>query len=172
MIILGIDNGITGAITAIQDGKIITHGNMFTIKDLSYTKNAQWVTRIDFNKLNDFLKELSEKGQILCYIERPMVNPMRFKSSVSAIRALEATLIALELNKIPYKYIDSKEWQKKLLPSGVNKEDLKQASLRVAKRLFPEIEIKNADSILIAYWAWQKEVLENGRRNTYNSKNK
>ena len=72
---------------------------------------------------------------------------------MSAIRALEATLIALEILEMPYEYIDSKEWQKGLLPEGLKGEALKPASLDVGRRLFPKIDFKgfaDADSLLIA----------------------
>jgi hypothetical protein len=63
---------------------------------------------------------------------------------------LEATEIVLEELQIPYQFIDSKEWQKVLLPSGLKGDQLKKAALDVAKRLFPKQEIVNADSLLIA----------------------
>jgi hypothetical protein len=68
------------------------------------------------------------------------------------VRALEATLIALEEMEWPYSYIDSKEWQKVMLPSGLKGSDLlKKASLDVGKRLFPTLNIKkDADGLLIA----------------------
>jgi len=37
-----------------------------------------------------------------------------------------------------------------LLPSGLQKEELKKAANDVVRRLFPKQEIVNADSILIA----------------------
>ena len=107
-------------------------------------------------------------------IERPMVNPCRFTATVSAVRALEATLIVLEALAIPYEYIDSKEWQRELLPKGLWKAkltktgrtvqkaesaDLKFASIEVAKRLFPNaptLKVGDADGMLIAEYARRK----------------
>jgi hypothetical protein len=83
-------------------------------------------------------------------IERSMINPMRWVASVSAIRCLEATEIILEELQIPYQFIDSKEWQKVLLPSGLKGDQLKKAADDVAKRLFPKQTIVNSDSLLIA----------------------
>jgi hypothetical protein len=87
-----------------------------------------------------------------------MVNSTRFNATLSAIRALEATLIALEESQFPYEYIDSKEWQKLLLPKGLKGSDeLKKASLDVGKRMFPELEIKkDADGLLIAEFMRRK----------------
>jgi hypothetical protein len=81
-----------------------------------------------------------------------MINSTRFNASLSAVRALEATLIALEQFQFRYEYIDSKEWQKLLLPKNIKGSDeLKKASLDIGKRMFPDLDIKkDADGLLIA----------------------
>jgi hypothetical protein len=91
-----------------------------------------------------------------------MVNSTRFNATLSAIRALEATLIALEQAQWPYEYIDSKEWQKELLPKGLKGSDeLKNASLDIGKRLFPELNIKkDADGLLIAEYLRRKQNMK------------
>jgi len=154
---LGIDNGVTGSIGIILDNEY----NFFKTpikKELSYTKSKQWLNRIDFNKLQ---KDLSIYNIHLAVIERAMVNPGRFKATMSAMRALEATQIVLEQLKIPYQWIDSKEWQKAMLPAGLEKEELKEASLQIGKRLFPNIkweDFDDADGILIARYAQLKNL--------------
>jgi hypothetical protein len=86
-----------------------------------------------------------------------MVNPGRFFASMSAMRALESTLIVLELHNIPFVYLDSKEWQQVLLPKSLKKDDLKKASLDIGKRLFPKLPLKgDADGILIAEYLKRK----------------
>lgn len=114
-------------------------------------------------KLHDLLVEY--KGtNILAVIERPFVNPSMFKSTLSAIRALEATLVILEHIGIPIRYIDSKEWQKELLPEGTKgTTELKKASLDIASRMFPtHIDTikkqKDGDGILIAEYARLKNL--------------
>jgi hypothetical protein len=85
-----------------------------------------------------------------------MVNPMRFLATTSALRALEATLIVIEQLELPYQYIDSKEWQKALLPHGLKREELKKAAIDIAKRLFPQftnLSSGQADALLIAEYA-------------------
>ena len=89
-------------------------------------------------------------------IERPMVNPTRFAATISAIRCLEATELLLEELRIPYQFIDSKEWQKALLPSGLKGNDLKLGSESVANRLYPRLKIVNPDCLLIALYCKNK----------------
>lgn len=153
---LGIDNGVSGSIGIVNQTSSV-YLSMPIKRVLNYTKSKQFLNRIDVDNLRLILSAYSSL-EMLCLVERPMINPTRFKATVSAIRALEATIIVLEALKIPYQYIDSKEWQKSLLPSGLRGPELKLASLEVGKRLFPSINFKgckDADGLLIA---------EHGRR--------
>ena len=150
-IFIGIDNGVSGSVGVIC-GEIKLYVKIPVKKVLNYTKSKQFLHRIDCISLNLFLFDFST-SQTFCMIERPMINPIRFKASVSAIRAMEATMIVLELLKIPYEFIDSKQWQKALLPAGLEKEELKVASLDVGKRLFPQVNFDgfaDADGLMIA----------------------
>jgi len=143
----------------VYDDGTAEYHKMPVKNELNYTKSKQWINRIDMDKLIGIFsqiilnKSLSDGSGMFAVIERPMVNPMRFKASVSALRALEATLLSVEQMGMKYRYIDSKEWQKELLPKGLKKEELKEASMQVGKRLFPEIDLKkfkDADGLLIA----------------------
>ena len=147
---IGIDNGVTGTIGIINESRIMI-SKVPVRKVLNYTKAKQFLNRIDSNGLYELLVNFSTNS--FCFIERPMINPKRWKASVSAIRALEATIVILERIAIPYQFIDSRKWQKELLPSGLKKEELKEASLDVGKRLFPDIDFtgfRDADGLLIA----------------------
>jgi hypothetical protein len=162
---IGIDNGVSGSI-AILDTIInsVQYYQTPTKSEQSYTKTKQKITRIDVNGLRKVL-EYCNSDNSKCLIERPMVNPGRFKATASAIRALEATLIVLEELEIPYQYIDSKEWQKVLLPSGLKGDDLKDASLDIAKRLFPSIKPKkDGDGLLIAEYLRRKELTPENKK--------
>ncbi len=162
-IYVGIDNGVTGTIGVVfPDGtsrliKVPVH------KEQNYTKKKGNISRIKGGELYLFLDDCVAPGVIpvFCAIERPMVNPKRFTATISAIRALEATLIVVEMLDLPYMYIDSKEWQKELLPKGCKGDDLKPASRDIGCRLFPQhreiIEKhKDADGILIAEYLKRK----------------
>ena len=161
---IGIDNGVTGSIGVIYENGEVEYISTPTFPQLSYTKKAQNITRIDTQELRTILSGIisnSSSKQFKILIERPFVNPTGFKATQSSMRSLEATLIVLEDFGLSYEYIDSKEWQKKLLPEGIKgTANLKSASADIGLRLYPQLkrEIakqKDADGILIA---------EHGRR--------
>lgn len=157
---IGIDNGVSGSIgwtsTTNKVGQVPTP----VFQSLNYQKKVSYTSRISTPTLFKLLSDLTvDYDDSLCLLERPMVNPGRFKATQSAMRALEATLIVLESLKIPVQYVDSKQWQKEMLPKGSKgSAQLKNVSLGVGRRLFPtlpslqEKNCKDADGILIAEW--------------------
>lgn len=154
---IGVDNGVTGGVTILSElGTVLLHIKTPVKNHLSYTKKKAFVNRIDFPKLKAELEKAGE--DTFCYIERPLVNPTRFMATVSAIRCLEATEIILEELQIPYQFLDSKEWQKELLPSGLKGVELKKAADDVAKRLFPKLKVVNSDCLLIAEYCRRKNT--------------
>ena len=160
MVTIGIDNGPTGSIGIINDSGPLLFKTPVT-KEQNYTKTKQNITMVEVLELVDLLKPyISETTK--CYLERPMVNPFRFKSTLSAVRALQVTIDALKFLKLKPYYVDSKSWQKALLPIGIKgSEELKKASLEVGKKLFPTINFKgfkDSDSLLIAEYYRRREV--------------
>lgn len=153
-IFIGIDNGVSGTIGVVGEKVIFTKTP--TKNELDYTKKKANLTRVDYRKLYDLLNEISQQystDEIIVAIERPMVNPTRFTATKSALRAWEALLICIEELGLPYIFIDSKEWQKVMLPKGVTSTELKKASLNVGSRLFPtfkDVKHEDRDGILIA----------------------
>jgi hypothetical protein len=162
MLFIGIDNGVTNNGIGVLNER--GEARLYPLpikKELSYTKEAKHISRIDFDLLRVLFGEIVgdfNEPDVKVGLERPMVNSTRFNASMSAIRALEATLIALEDAQWPYEYIDSKEWQKVLLPKGIKGSDeLKKASLDIGKRMFPTLKIKkDADGLLIAEYLRRK----------------
>lgn len=158
---IGIDNGVTGSIGLIAEGLGLMVRTPVK-KELSYTKKKQNITRIDSVKLLRFLEDYTVQHEsVRAMIERPLVNPGMFKATLSAMRALEATLNVLEILGIGYEYIDSKEWQKALLPDGCKGKELKEASAQIGTRLYPSnAEIirrqKDSDGLLIAHYLQSK----------------
>ncbi len=155
---IGIDNGISGSL-----GSLIGNGQTFLDpmpirRELNYTKAKKWINRVDFPKLSERLRQLNIMDTMVL-LERPMVNPGRFAATVSALRAMEATLIAVEQAGMAYQYVDSREWQRVMLPSGLKGEELKKASLEVGRRMWPQIQTKtDFDSLLMAEWARRKSL--------------
>ena len=152
---IGIDNGVTGSI-----GVITTNGSHFfetpIKKEQNYTKKKDNISRIDVVKLDELLCLYEHPFAVL---ERPFTNPKMWKTTISAIRTLEATISYLESMNIGFVYIDSKEWQRDLLPTGVKGSSaLKKASHDIGIRMFPQhrelIEKHgDADGLLIAEYA-------------------
>lgn len=161
---IGIDNGVSGTIAIIKPESVIFEKTP-VFEQLSYTKTKKYINRIDVPALTKFLFNEAvpfdgDTSRLFAIIERPMVNPGRFLATASALRALEATLIVIESLKIPFQYIDSKEWQKALLPSGLKGPALKKASKEVGLRLFPNIQLKHEDydGLLIAEYARRRQL--------------
>jgi hypothetical protein len=164
MVFIGFDNGVTnngiGAINSTGEARLYS---LPIKKELSYTKEAKHISRIAYPELVSLMDTIMkdfDSTDIHVGLERPMVNSTRFNASLSAIRALEATLIAVEEKQWAYEYIDSKEWQKVLLPKGLKGSDeLKNASFDVGRRMFPKLNIKkDADGLLIAEYLRRKAL--------------
>jgi len=161
IVYVGIDNGVSGSIGIIKQGKSQMLF-MPTRSELSYTKAKRNITRIDWWALRQLLMEFLPLGKIedervvRVFLERPMVNPMRFQATASALRAMEATLVVLEMFKLPLQYVDSRQWQKAMLPNGLKGADqLKKASRDIGCRMFPHLskiidKQGDADGLLIA----------------------
>jgi hypothetical protein len=159
-IFVGIDNGITGSIGIISKDKY-DFLPVPSFEDREYTKKKQFLHRIDVKKL---ISLLPANGFIL--VERPMVNTRAFVSSKSALRALEATMISLELRGYKrgesYDFVDSKDWQKEFFSSAIiGRKELKNASKIIGLKLFPLNEklinkLGDADGLLIAEYARRK----------------
>jgi hypothetical protein len=168
MIYIGIDNGVSGSIAVLDNsGKVLLFEQTPIKSERNYTKEEHFLNRLDHAKLKElfflvFKLNDNSTENIKIYIERPMVNPMRWKASMSAIRCLESLLVVLEQLKLDksYEYIDSKEWQKAMLPKSVIKkgsEKLKKSGIRVSKKLFPSVKITtDADALLIAEYYRKK----------------
>lgn len=167
-IYIAIDNGTSGTIGLIYPDSTYYFDFVPVFSQQSYTKTKQNITRIDVKKLMTILEErltisndIFSDNNCLVLIERPMINPMRFKASISAARALESTLLCVEHFELPYQYEDSKAWQKELLPAGLKDVELKKASLDIGNRLFPAYKNNkhpDRDSLLMAEYARRKNL--------------
>ena len=153
---IGIDNGTSGSIGIITKDK--TYFLQTPKKEeQDYTKKKKRITRLNSIVFKNILESL--EGDLFLTMERPLVNPKMFKATEGALRCFEAELVIIENLKIAYTFIDSKEWQRVLLPKGIRgTRELKRASLELGLRLFPSLEKeikkqKDADGLLIALWS-------------------
>ena len=157
---VGWDNGTNTGVAIIDDEKNAQYFKLPVKSTINYQKKKENITRIDTAKMKEKLKDCDPLKTIVL-IERPMVNPGMFKASLSGVRALEATLIVVEDLGLSYRFMDSKNWQSEMLPSGIHGKDLKTVSLQVGQRLFPNLVwkgFKDADSLLMAEWARLKNL--------------
>lgn len=177
--IIGLDNGATGSIGVINtddDYNIISYDfeptpnkNAVNYQKPTLKRGKKHYThckRIDFDGLYAFLFENIQKEnceEITVTIERPLNNPNMYTSTLSAMRALEATVICLEQIGVDYEFIDSKTWQKAILGHDVEgRENLKKKSMKTASALFPVFKNrfskqKDGDGILIAEYVRRKK---------------
>ena len=92
-VIFGLDNGTTGTISCMFD-KYLDFLETPSIESLDYTQEIQKMNRIDIltlktwfeNNLNLAKKFYKKKIKAIVILERPMVNPQRFKQSRICIK--------------------------------------------------------------------------------------
>jgi hypothetical protein len=159
---LAFDNGTSANGVALLGTSLVEYVPLPIRYELSYTKEEHHITRLDAPKMEQqILKWNLDPTKTLVLMERPMINPTRFRASISAVRCLEAELIVIEKFGLNVEYVDSKQWQRILLPNIEGSSELKKASLELGKKLFPNLKLKkDADSLLIAYWAKNRSTLE------------
>ena len=157
---IGIDNGTTGTIGFIGTGmeRLVMMEKMPIKVEQDYTQKNQKITRVDFPELLNLLERF-DRNNCLAIIENPMENSGKFKSTGSALRCLEAVMIACEKLCIGMEFKSSRKWQNVMLPKGIKgSTELKKASRDIGIRLFPECKViiekhGDADGLLIAEWA-------------------
>ena len=174
---MGVDNGISGSVGWVNED--CSESGVFStpvFQEQDYVKKKQNVTRIDTNALHkEFISicgfdirggggSIDVRDKVIrVFLERPMIFPGRFRATLSAIRAWEATLIVLAEFPWPRIVVDSRGWQRAMLPTGCKGPELKVASVQVGCRLFPDhadwIKAQgDADSLLICEWARRNKL--------------
>ena len=159
----GVDNGSSGSIGIVASAADPFWAATPIKKCRNYQKTEKHLNRVDAERLFDMLYDrvyvpMQEGARALVLLERPYCNPAGFNASMLAARALEATLVVVDLLNLPHRFVDSKEWQSVMLPKGIiGRDELKKASFATGKKVFPATKFKkDADSLLMAEWARQK----------------
>lgn len=161
-IVIGVDNGSSGTVGFVRVKGSELETQMFltpTRTEQNYTKKASNIKRLDYDVFLAWLeKEKAQAKTVMAYMERPFTG-MFTNTAILAARCFEAQLLAMEHAKVPHRIIDSKEWQKVMLPKGLTgSKELKKASMDIGMRVLPSHAdlIKkhgDADGFLIALWA-------------------
>ena len=157
---IGIDNGTSGTIGIVGNVIDPVFCHTPTKKEQNYTKAKQMITRLDWQGFSELVSAYCDYD-VVAVMERPMVNPTRFKPTTSALRCFEAQLVLVESLGCRIIYVDSKDWQKEMLPKGVQGDELKKASLDMGNRLFPifsSFKHPDRDGLLIAEYARRKNL--------------
>lgn len=135
MIVIGIDNGLKGAIAVIAPDDtyvvpmpVIKYGKSKKI----YYENQIRCIIIDANPNHAFI----EKAQVMP--KQGGVSMFNFGVGYGMIRGM---LVALG---IPYTIVRPQEWQKVML-AGVDRSNTKAASILIAKRLFPKVSLRASE---------------------------
>ena len=151
---IGIDNGVSGTIAVIKDGSV-SFGKTPVVKVQDYTKRKKMISRLNVLEFDLILSGV-DPNNAMAVIERPLVNPGRLLATESALRCHEAMLILIERRGIPYMFVDSRDWQREMLPKGCTGDELKVMSKEIGNRLFPkfaDVKHPDRDALLIAEWA-------------------
>ena len=157
---IGLDNGPSGTIAIVGDDIYPSSVHTPTKKEQNYTKAKQNITRLDWKGFSELISQFCDYD-VIAVMERPLVNPGRFKATTTALRCFEAQLVLVESLGCRIIYVDSKDWQKEMLPKGTQGEELKKASLDIGNRLFPvytEFKHPDRDGLLIAEYARRKKL--------------
>ncbi len=157
---IGIDIGLDGAFSVIQNDKLIESKIMPTFVS---SKNKR-----DFDILSIVLF-LEKHSDALAILEK--VHAMPLLGTVQSFnlgKAFGILLGILSVLKMKYHIVHAKRWQKEMF-SDINYKDTKQASAIIASRLFPDSSFlaterskkKHSgltDSVLIAEWARRQNI--------------
>ena len=179
-LIIGIDNGTTGTMCSwILESGLIDFIETPSKRELNYQKEINYIDRLDHNNFKNWIKNqiknaelvYKDKIKVIIILERPMVNPKRFDSSIMAVRTFESTLVILQQMNLNYIVIDSKQWQHYFFGKDTSFMDLKFESLKSGINVLNEFKPKNfiqmidiirnhgdADALLITKYAIEKLI--------------
>ena len=135
-IYVGIDNGLSGAIVAINSNQNVIE------KWIMPVTKGKGGTQYNLNGIIDIMLQLkSHKGNIFVMLEKAHVRPVSGKRASFmtgyGYGVMQALLTSL---KLPYEIINPSVWQKEIL-IGLNRDDKKQASIMFCQQKFPDVDL-------------------------------
>ena len=150
--VVGIDPGLTGAVALVSgDGRAVS------VDDMPVVTKGKGGHDLDLPALRDLLRDLAPER---VYVERQQARPGNGACAAhTAGRIYGAILGILTALELPYELVTPQRWKKAML-DGEPKDDSnpKAPSLRVARRLFPLVDLGRrkdagrAEALLIAEW--------------------
>ena len=142
--IVGVDNG-KGTVGVITPRRVYTFNT--PLKKLPWYSGKNFFA-IDTEKLEKMLPKPKNKASVRVFIERPMVNPSRFRNSLYAV--YNHALLEQLFYKLGWQFqvISSVEWQKHFFPDIKGTKNLKQASKEKCAEL--GFDTLDCDGLLIA----------------------
>lgn len=131
MIFVGIDNGLMGGISAIENGELKLVKKMPVIKGGKGQR-----TQYDIQEIVETLRQLSCMGKLSVVLEKAQVTPIAGKNSCFSMGFCMGMMQGiLESMKIPYQLIPARQWQNEVLKGMAG--DTKAKSILWCKRRFP-----------------------------------
>jgi crossover junction endodeoxyribonuclease RuvC len=156
-VFFGIDPGTTGAIAAVSDS-----GKLLLCEDLPITRPLPKVCLVVCEHLrvlmsNALAEVAASNSQSIAMVERAQAFPGQGGSSAFNYGAnFGSILTALQIHQFPYDFVSPGSWKKAM---GIGKGAHKDASLDIARRLFPELRLERkrdhnmAEAALLAEWS-------------------
>lgn len=154
MLIIGIDCGVTGAISvidaqarvvALHDLPVVTHGTL------------KWIDGLELVRL---IREARMGYPARAFIEATYGGKLGTTAANKKGLTLGSTLTALQFSGVPVELIQPQSWKRSLgmlMPKATDKEK-KDASLARARMLFPSADLdrqkdhNRAEALLIAHY--------------------
>ena len=150
---MGIDNGVTGTISVLdEDGKVVWWSKTPIRSCSHYSKSGRIMNRINRQELTEIINN-TRPDMVILEFPRIDPDPKKILTTVSASMSLEATWSVFEDTGVPHQFISAITWQKVMIGAAA---DTKKASKDVTKRLHPKLTLPpgaDGDAVLICEYA-------------------
>ena len=157
MIIIGIDQGLSGAVAVVSDNsRMIYPTPIVAGKRKAYDENG--MLRMLDNILREYGLHRSDSG-IHAFIEA--VQPMRDKPVMAAMSQGYGDglwSMALTSTRIPRTHVNARKWQNVMF-AGTPGTDTKQRSIQAAKRLCPGLSLRHSERCTVDNHNWSDALL-------------